>query len=63
MGLIRQYPPLETVGKKLLGALSGGVVSPDVRNYAYSAGFFVLELKGEAVDLAPPPEGFNPKVW
>ena len=63
MNLIRQYPPLGTVGKKLLGALSGGVVSPDMRDYAYNAGFFVLELQGEAVDLALPPEGFNPKIW
>jgi len=26
-------------------------------------GFFVLELKGEAVDLVPPPEGFVPSEW
>ena len=60
MGLIRKYPPAETVGKKLLGALAGGVVDPDVRDYAHAAGFFVLELRGEAVRLAPAPEGFAP---
>ena len=63
MGLIRQYPPPATAGKKLLGAISGGVVNPDLRDYAYDAGFFVLELRGEAVDLLPPPDGFKPVEW
>jgi hypothetical protein len=39
MALIRRYPPLETAGKKLLGAMAGGVVDPDVKDYAYKAGF------------------------
>ncbi|MDR0708080.1 MAG: hypothetical protein LBF60_09470 [Treponema sp.] len=63
MSLIRKYPPAETVGKKLLGAMAGGVVDPDVRDYAYKAGFFVLELSGESVNLLKPPEGFVPKHW
>jgi hypothetical protein len=63
MGLILRYPPAEVRGKKLLGALAGGVVPPDVREYAYGAGFFVLELRGESVRLAPPPKGFLPKQW
>jgi hypothetical protein len=63
MELIRTYPPAETVGKKLLGAMAGGVVDPDVKDYAYAAGFFVLELAGESVRLVPPPEGFEPQKW
>ena len=63
MSLIREYPPAEVKGKKLLGAFACGVVSPEVRDYAHDAGFFVLELKGEAVDLIPPPDGFSPKIW
>jgi predicted AAA+ superfamily ATPase len=63
MGLIRKYPPAETVGKKLLGAMAGGVVDPDVKDYAYQAGFFVLELAGESARLLPPPEGFEPQKW
>jgi predicted nuclease with TOPRIM domain len=63
MELIRKYPPAETVGKKLLGAMAGGVVDPDVRDYAQKCGFFVLELKGEAVRLIKPPKGFKPKEW
>ncbi|MDR3161524.1 MAG: hypothetical protein LBU28_07925 [Spirochaetaceae bacterium] len=63
MELIRKHPPAEVAGKKLLGAMAGGVVDFDVRCYAYESGFFVLELTGEMVELLPPPEGFVPKQW
>ena len=63
MSLILKYPPAEVKGKKLLGAFACGVVSPEVRDYAHEAGFFVLELKGESVDLLPPPDDFSPKIW
>ena len=63
MALVRKHPPAEVVGKKMLGAIAGGVVTPDVREYAHEKGFFVLELAGEAVDLIPPPEGFEPREW
>ena len=63
MGRIQKYPPALVTGKKLLGAIAGGVVSPDVMEEAHAAGFFVLELKGEAVELLPPPAGFKPMEW
>ncbi|MCL1994154.1 MAG: hypothetical protein FWG66_14510 [Spirochaetes bacterium] len=58
--LIRDNPPAEAKGKKLLGAVAGGTVGPEVRDLAFECGFFVLELKGEAVELLPPPAGFTP---
>jgi hypothetical protein len=63
MQLIRQYPPADVVGKQLLGAMAGAVVDPEVKNYAYKCGFYVLELSGEAVQLIPQPEGFVPQKW
>jgi hypothetical protein len=63
MRLIRQYPPELVNSKQLAGAMAGGVVDPDVKNYAYESGFFVLELTGESVHLIPPPGGFEPKKW
>ena len=63
MKLIRQYPPAEVKGKKLLGAIVGAVVTPEAREYAEQNGFFVLELTGEDVRLLEPPEGFQPKEW
>jgi RecB family endonuclease NucS len=56
--LMRQYKLNEISGKKLLGALAGGVVPPDVREYAQQSGFFVLELNGEQVSLLESPAGF-----
>ena len=63
MQLIRQFPPEQIGNKHLFGAMAGGVVAPEVKDYAYESGFFVLELTGESVYLAPPPEGFEPKKW
>jgi hypothetical protein len=63
MQLIRQYPPELIGNKQLFGAMAGGVVDPDVKDYAYKSGFFVLELTGESVHLITPPKGFEPKKW
>ncbi|MDR2144398.1 MAG: hypothetical protein LBP29_08520 [Treponema sp.] len=63
MQLIRQYPPELVNSKRLIGAMAGGAVDPEIKNYIYRCGFFVLELTGESVRLIPPPEGFVPKKW
>jgi hypothetical protein len=63
MQLIRQYPPAEVKGKKLLGAMVGAVVTPEAREYAEQNGFFVLELTGEDVRLLEPAKDFQPKEW
>jgi hypothetical protein len=63
MELIRRYPPKGIAGMRLMGAMAGGVVDPDVKNYAYQCGFFVLELTGESVHLAEPPARFAPREW
>jgi hypothetical protein len=46
MQLIRQYPPELIGNKQLFGAMAGGVVDPDVKDYAYELDFFVLEIWG-----------------
>jgi hypothetical protein len=65
MELIRKYPPAEIAinNKRVMGAVSGGVVTPPVADYAHERGFFVLELTGESAQLVPPPAGFKPKEW
>jgi hypothetical protein len=60
MELMREYAIREISGKILLGAIAGGVVSPEVRACAQKSGLFVLELNGEQVSLLEPPEGFVP---
>jgi hypothetical protein len=63
MKLIRQYPPAEAKGKKLLGAMAGAVVTAEAREHAEQSGFFVLELTGDDVRLLELPEHFQPKEW
>ena len=63
MKLIRQYPPAETKGKRLLGVMARAVVTAEAREYAEQSGFFVLELTGDDVCLLEPPEYFQPKEW
>jgi hypothetical protein len=63
MQLIRQYPPEQIGNKQLFGAMAGGVVDPDVKDYAYESGFFVLELTDESVYLITPPKNFEPRKW
>jgi hypothetical protein len=63
MELIRKYPPAEVKDKKMLGAIAGGIVEPDAKDYAHECGFFVLELKGESVALLDTPKGFTPREW
>jgi hypothetical protein len=60
---ILKWPPKACMGKTLLGAIAGGTVSPEVRDYAHASGLFVLELTGEAVSLARRPAGFKAREW
>jgi hypothetical protein len=38
MQLIRQHPPEIIGAKELLGAMAGGTVDPDVKDYAHKHG-------------------------
>jgi hypothetical protein len=51
------------VGTKLLGAIAGGIVLPEARDFAHECGFFVLELKGESVALLDAPADFTASEW
>ena len=64
MRRVLQYPPaLLTPQLKVLGAMAGGVVTPEAAAYAHQCGFFVLELAGESVVRVPEPTEFKPKEW
>jgi hypothetical protein len=66
MKRILRYPPEQLQLRpniKLLGAIAGGVVTPECRAAAHEAGFFVLELAGESVTRVTEPAGFKPKIW
>jgi hypothetical protein len=65
LDLIRKYPPAEVKlnNKTLMGAVAGGTVPLEVRDYAHKNGLFVIELSGEAAHLVQPPDGFEPREW
>jgi hypothetical protein len=66
MERILKYPPAELKIRpniKLLGALAGGIVTPEAREEAHKAGFFVLELTDDSVMRVPEPAEFKPKEW
>ena len=64
MARIVKYPPAQLVpGIKLLGAIAGGVITNEAKDYAHKCGFFALELAGESVIRVPSPAGFVPKEW
>jgi uncharacterized coiled-coil protein SlyX len=58
MKLLRKYSFAGVRGKKLVGAIAGGEVSHEVRDYAQKSGLYVLELNGEQVSLVESPPGF-----
>jgi uncharacterized membrane protein YqiK len=60
---LMKFPPAEVKGKTVLGAMACGVLDPEVRDYAFGKGFFVLDLTGDTVALASPPSDFVPREW
>jgi hypothetical protein len=48
--------------RKLLGAIAGAIMEDSVRNYAFKAGFYVIEQTGDTVKIDNP-QGFVPREW
>ncbi|QEQ02054.1 hypothetical protein RHP47_12150 [Thermosynechococcus sp. QKsg1] len=49
-------------GTKLLGAVAGMIVPPEVARYAYRQGLFVLAQSGDGVAILNDPQ-FQPRAW
>jgi gas vesicle protein len=60
---IKKFPPAQYVGKKLLGGVAALMIDQDAKDFADERGIYVIEQSGEAVRLAPRPEGFNATEW
>jgi hypothetical protein len=63
MDKIRQYMDRRKDKRKLVGAVAGAVVAPNVVKYAQRKGFFVLVQTGDSIGIARLPKGFVPKEW
>jgi hypothetical protein len=62
MDVLRGYLDERNDTRKLLGAVAGAIVPPELRNYVLKKGFYLIEQSGDTVKIEPP-EGFMPKVW
>ena len=58
---MRKYADLHGDKRTFLGAVAGVVIPPNVKNYALSKGFFVVEPSGETFNITSP-QG-QPKEW
>ncbi|MDR0388000.1 MAG: hypothetical protein LBH57_08175, partial [Treponema sp.] len=62
MGILRAYLDERNDTRKLLGAMAGAIVPPELRSYVLKKGFYLIEQSGDTVKIEPP-TGFKPKIW
>ena len=63
IGKIRKHFDARGDNRKLIGAVAGGIVSENARNYAQRKGFYVLQQNGDTVSIASSPAGFKAREW
>jgi hypothetical protein len=63
MDKIRKYMNSRKDKRKLVGAVAGAVVPPNVLIYAQRKGFFVLVQTGDSIAIAKTPKNFKPQEW
>jgi hypothetical protein len=62
MDVLRAYLDERNDTRKLLGAIAGAIVPPELRNYVLKKGFYLIEQSGDTVKIEPP-AGFRPRIW
>jgi hypothetical protein len=62
MEILRLYLDEREDSRKLLGAVAGAIVPPDLRNYVLKKGFYLIEQSGDTVKIRAP-RGFKPRIW
>jgi len=58
---MRTYADSRGDKRVFLGAVAGVVITPNVKEYALSQGFYVIEPSGETFNITPP--NGQPKEW
>ena len=61
--IVRRYMDARGDGRKLLGAVAGGVVPENVLKYAQKKGLYVVFQTGDSVAIADAPQGFKAREW
>jgi hypothetical protein len=61
MERVRKYADEHGDSREFLGAMAAAITNRDIKDYALSQGFFVIEPLGEDVKITQPVS--EPKVW
>jgi hypothetical protein len=62
MKKLRHYADERKDERKLLGAITGAIASPEVKTFALRNGLFVREQTGDTMRINVP-DDFKPRVW
>jgi chromosome segregation ATPase len=60
--VVRQHKDKHHDRRKIQGAVAGAIMTKAVRDYAWRAGFYVIEQTGDTVRIDTPPD-FKPREW
>jgi hypothetical protein len=63
MEILRSYADEHQDKRKYLGAVAGGIMGKEVRDFALKTGFYVLEQSGDTVKLTASPAPWKPRAW
>jgi hypothetical protein len=63
MEILRAYADARNDKRRYIGAIAGGIVSNNVKNYALKNGFYVIEQSGDTVNITATPESWKPRTW
>jgi hypothetical protein len=63
METLRVYADAHHDKREYLGAIAGGIIGDDVKNYALKKGLYVLEQSGDTVHISATPESWKPQRW
>jgi hypothetical protein len=62
MEKLRRYADDHGDARKLLGAVAGAIMTRQVKTYAFTTGFYVIEQSGDTVKIEAPGD-FKPRIW
>jgi hypothetical protein len=60
---MHKYADLHGDKRSFLGAVTGVVMTPNVKDYALRQGFFVVEPSGETFTITEPKGDYSPREW
>jgi hypothetical protein len=63
MEILRRYADEHQDKRKYLGAVAGGIMGDQTRDFALKTGFYVLEQSGDTVKLNAAPPPWEPRIW